>query len=158
MAYPYGYTIFCDDIRQEVGGKVSLVGVYRHVLFIRGDFPFTLPKFAMSIVYTELQSECPPKVELRVIFPGDDENNPTIAGEIGLPQTSAKTTSPLQDLVVKDPDDDGFRINQGFAQIILSPLVLQKEGSIRVRVKRGDEIVRLGRLLVAKAPPNLEIK
>jgi hypothetical protein len=24
----WGYTIFCDDIREEIGGKVSLIGIY----------------------------------------------------------------------------------------------------------------------------------
>jgi hypothetical protein len=46
-----GYTTFCDDIRFEVDGKVSLIGSYNGVMNIRGEFPATLPKFAMSTVF-----------------------------------------------------------------------------------------------------------
>ena len=37
-------TIYCDDIRQEVGGKLSLMGVYNNVMYVQ-QFPVTLPKF-----------------------------------------------------------------------------------------------------------------
>jgi hypothetical protein len=36
-------TIFCDDIRHEINGKVSLMGMYRGEMFVP-DFPITLPK------------------------------------------------------------------------------------------------------------------
>jgi len=34
----YGDTIFCDDIRHEVGGKASYIGIYRTNLYINGSF------------------------------------------------------------------------------------------------------------------------
>ncbi|WP_306046099.1 hypothetical protein [Nioella sp. MMSF_3534] len=34
---PYGFTVFCDDIRQEVNGKTTLVGCYS------GDMNFSKP-------------------------------------------------------------------------------------------------------------------
>jgi len=39
------YTIFCDDVRLEVGNKLSLMGVFREVVVQR--FPVTLMKFAV---------------------------------------------------------------------------------------------------------------
>lgn len=38
------HTIYCDDVRQEVGGKVSFMGVYNSDLVV-GGFPISLQKF-----------------------------------------------------------------------------------------------------------------
>lgn len=35
--------LFCDDVRNEVGNKLSLMGVYGQDLLLR-EFPTTLPK------------------------------------------------------------------------------------------------------------------
>jgi hypothetical protein len=35
--------LFCDDVRNEVGNKLSLMGVYGQDLLLR-EFPATLPK------------------------------------------------------------------------------------------------------------------
>ncbi len=43
------HSTFCDDIRQEVGGKLSFIGIYSTTL-IAQEFPVTLPKFCVSIV------------------------------------------------------------------------------------------------------------
>jgi hypothetical protein len=39
------YTIFCDDVRLEVGNKLSLMGVFREVVVQR--LPVTVMKFAV---------------------------------------------------------------------------------------------------------------
>jgi len=41
-------TIFCDDVRHELGGKLSYMGVYNGVLFVPA-FPVTLPKLCLVI-------------------------------------------------------------------------------------------------------------
>lgn len=41
-------TIFCDDIRQEINGKISYIGVYSGYLFVQ-QFPVTLPKLCVDI-------------------------------------------------------------------------------------------------------------
>ena len=47
----YGYTIFCDDIRAEVGGKLTYVGSYSGTMLVHGSFPTIVPKLALGIVY-----------------------------------------------------------------------------------------------------------
>lgn len=44
----YGYCIFCDDIRTELGEKLSFMGVYNGILFLP-EFPYTLPKLCAHI-------------------------------------------------------------------------------------------------------------
>ena len=39
------YTIFCEDVRIEVGGKLSLMGVFQNIAV--GQLPVTLIKFAV---------------------------------------------------------------------------------------------------------------
>ncbi len=39
------YTIFCDDVRLEVGNKLSLMGVFREIVV--QHFPVTVMKFAV---------------------------------------------------------------------------------------------------------------
>jgi hypothetical protein len=41
-------TIFCDDIRHEVGGKLSYIGVYSGRLLVPG-FPLSLPKLCVAV-------------------------------------------------------------------------------------------------------------
>ncbi len=42
------HAIYCDDVRQEVGGKLSFMGVYRHMLIVP-SFPVTLSK--LNVVF-----------------------------------------------------------------------------------------------------------
>ncbi|HLM56439.1 MAG TPA: hypothetical protein VK422_10020 [Pyrinomonadaceae bacterium] len=39
------YTLFCDDVRLEVGNKLSLMGVFREIVV--QHFPVTIMKFAV---------------------------------------------------------------------------------------------------------------
>ena len=45
----FGLTIFCDDIRSEIDGKISLIGCYTGRMMIGGEFPVILPKLGLSI-------------------------------------------------------------------------------------------------------------
>lgn len=47
-ALPVAYTIFCDDLRQEVGNKVSYMGAYQGMMFVEA-FPFVLPKLCVAV-------------------------------------------------------------------------------------------------------------
>ncbi len=50
------FPIICDDIRQEVGGKTSLMGVYGdHIVLTK--FPFTFPKLCFQVHMRECSRE-----------------------------------------------------------------------------------------------------
>jgi hypothetical protein len=42
------YTIFCDDVRAEVGNKISYMGVYQGVMFVDA-FPLALPRLCVAV-------------------------------------------------------------------------------------------------------------
>ena len=50
------FTILCDDIRQEIGNKISLMGVYGKDIVVP-FFPFTFPKLCLWMVAKEVQNE-----------------------------------------------------------------------------------------------------
>jgi len=56
------YTLFCDDVRLEVGNKLSLMGVFHQVLV--QHFPVTVMKFA---VVTQWRGEGRHLSEVRIL-------------------------------------------------------------------------------------------
>ena len=58
------YTLFCDDVRLEVGNKLSLMGVFHQVAVQR--FPVTLMKFA---VVSQWRGEGSYLSEVRIMSP-----------------------------------------------------------------------------------------
>jgi hypothetical protein len=144
MPYPFGYAIFCDDIRSEIGEKKSYIGVYRNTMFIRGDFPFVVPKFAIEIFYIEEFSKHPKKVDVNVYLPGEDLNHPSLQRELVFGKNFQRVPR------TPDVESDWKKILRTSTQFILAPLVLQKPGSIRIRVKRGNKDIRIGRLVIQR--------
>jgi hypothetical protein len=58
------YTIFCDDVRLEVGNKLSLMGVFHQIVV--QQFPVTLMKFA---VVSQWRGEGRHLSEVRILTP-----------------------------------------------------------------------------------------
>jgi hypothetical protein len=152
---PYGITIFCDDIRQEVGNKITYVGCYRSVLYVQGGFPLVLPKFGIAITYREPEEMKPEKVGLHIYLPGDPDGKPTIQGELvseEMVKNVVEGKAPTLVAVLGDESKDLVRIREIQNTLMLSPLVISQPGTIRVRGRRGDEAVVLGALSIQPAP------
>lgn len=45
----YVHALYCDDVRMEVGGKVTFVGVYQSELCIQSDGPASLSKLCVVV-------------------------------------------------------------------------------------------------------------
>jgi hypothetical protein len=58
------YTVFCDDVRLEVGNKLSLMGVFHQIAVHK--FPVTVLKFA---VVTQWRGEGRHLSEVRILSP-----------------------------------------------------------------------------------------
>ena len=68
------YTVFCDDVRLEVGNKLSLMGVFHQILV--QHFPVTVMKFA---VVTQWRGEGRHLSEVRILT--DDGQHPVVLAE-----------------------------------------------------------------------------
>ena len=139
---PYGYTIFCDDIRQEMGGKVSHMGIYGGKLIVNSPLPVTLPKLALAVHYFERPSESTESVTLQIYMPG--EADPIT--KVELPVIEARAQAPPQDTPESDP------LIGVIGLIMVTPFEPKSEGLIRVRAYRGDLEIRLGTLSVVSRP------
>lgn len=137
------FTIYCDDIRQEVAGKSTFVGVYGGEMIVP-KFPAILPNF---FIYTTVwTSRALPfrKIVLR-----------TLMDEAILSQEEvdiARYDAMHQEI------ERGSESNDPMARRVLrstarfSPLLIEKESVIRVRVETEDGELRSAglRIKIAK--------
>src|SRR5262245_49177154 len=79
---PDGYTIFCDDIRQEVGNKASLMGIYGSDLLVHQAFPTAMHRMGFYINYREDPYAPLNNMTLCIYLPGDEDGKPFYKAEI----------------------------------------------------------------------------
>lgn len=143
----WGFSLFCDDLRSEVGGKTSIMGTYAADLLFRGEFPFTLAKFAILIKYYEDPGAFTDDIQFRIFFPGDHMDKPTI--EVPVERSNIQPEiSPGYEL-----EKDQSRIYNLTLPVMVSPLVLKQEGFIKVRAVCGGTTTNLGSLRIQRAGP-----
>jgi hypothetical protein len=63
------YTLLCDDVRQEVGGKFSLMGLFESIY--ANSFPAVHPRFAIVNEWTGGKGEF--TVKIKLLSPGKEE-------------------------------------------------------------------------------------
>lgn len=141
----YAHSVFCDDIRQEVGGKLTLVGVYSGALLVP-TFPTVLPK--LCIVLDIVTPADKPFQQLKVRVLRDDE---TLAdGDVHIADLSPGNAEALDGLVA-----DGDRLQSVMVHFVFSPLKLDKPGVVRIRVETEGEELRARGLIVGTMPAAL---
>jgi hypothetical protein len=136
-----GYTIFCDDIRHELFGKTSFIGVYGENMVIHGEFPVALPKFCMSIIiFVETDLSKIEDFKIYTEMPGSKE--PAFAADIKIKDSVSKFISENKDISL----EGRFKVGTNLA---IAPLQLEEPGFIRVRAKTDKgRILKLGALKV----------
>jgi len=50
----FNFAIICDDIREEIGNKISFMGVYTKDIFVP-KFPFTFPRLCFVMNYENIK-------------------------------------------------------------------------------------------------------
>jgi hypothetical protein len=137
----YGYTIFCDDIRHELGGKVSFMGSYGGSLSVTHDFPAALPKFGLSINLFQKKAVFSNDVEFRFWLPGDPDDKPT--GSVRPPEEE------FNGLI--DLDDETAPYIALILNLVITPMIFKEPGQLLVRAAIGDQLFKLGGLIVSPA-------
>ena len=131
---PFLSTIYCDDIRQEVGGKLSLIGVYNGVMYVP-QFPAILPKLWIKATYVCSRDDPPKSLKMRVY-----KNNEPMADLDALPEYLAQLASMRESGV---PLAEGSqKVISSHAQVCLSPLVLDGPCTLRIAAFVGKDEVR----------------
>ena len=143
---PLGISLFSDDIRFEQQNKITFIGCYGPEILITGDLPFVLPKLGIFVQLRLPPGECLPSKVL-VYYPDSQESEPAVTVDISAPSAvdveKSKRTSPSSDVMLLATN----------VPILLSPVILNTEGLIKIRVKCGEKIIKAGTLKVTRVNP-----
>jgi len=141
---PDGYTIFCDDIRQEIGNKCSLMGIYGPDMFVDNPFPLMMAKMGFHITFRDDPHAQLSPITLCIYLPVYEQDNPTYRSDI---YRSQAALPPL-------PGTLGPTARRmATINVLLSPLNLKEPGKIKVRMLVDGEKIKLGTLRVAYKDP-----
>lgn len=113
--YPkLNYHLICDDIRQEVGKKVSLIGIYPgNVIFM--PIPSVMPKLCFHLVFSRLKA-------------GDNFG-------IQLLDPDNKKVGSIDNIKVPEKP----RVSQGVFELGFMGINVKKEGTYRLAIVFGEE-------------------
>lgn len=138
----YAYCHFCDDIRHEVGNKMSLMGIYNGELHVP-ILPISLPKLSIA-VFCSTNSDFPfqsliVKIEAdgllqETIIPKDDLDKI----QAGIIENST-AQDPIQTITIGAP----FHI---------TPLHIEKESVVSVTFMADGEEILAGKLRIKYSP------
>lgn len=147
----FGHTIFCDDIRVEQSGKFIYVGVYQGAMQVHVDFPVKLPKMSFAISIMQRVDLFIPNINIRISFPGDPEEAPSVRAEIresseGAFISQATSASELASVPPSERRWVALNSNMTFENV-----EIKQAGSINVRAEIGGKLYRLGSLPVGPA-------
>ncbi|MEQ8377409.1 DUF6941 family protein [Parvibaculum sp.] len=145
--YPFGWVIFCDDVRMESNGKRIYIGTYSNVMYVNAGFPVTLPKLVITITCVN-SIESPREIqEILVYVPGDPPDVPSMKIDISAHESAAREKSTRKNALGEPATERIMAMD-----LLASPLELKEPGKIRVIVLADGEEIEIGKLLVVGAP------
>lgn len=141
----FAYSIFCDDIRNEINGKISLMGIFGNLMYLP-EFPAVLPKLCAVLTVSISKDRPLQSVSFRGIM---DEN---VIFEMALDAGQIEQMRQQGAGLIDDPK--GFEAK---AMIVLSPLHLAAPTKIKVSIVADGEEIECAGLQISKAPEGLQI-
>jgi hypothetical protein len=146
------FTVVCDDVRQEVGNKMSMMGVYENSIILDA-FPALVPRLCFVMKARTPANQ--PFERLKFIVRRDDEV--IIEAELSETQLAAMATqenSRADDGPVTDPAERAVLVS---AVMVVSPMAFEKPCRLRIRAITESEELRGGTLLVTTAAAAAEL-
>lgn len=141
-------TLFCDDIRYEIGGKLSYIGVYSDGLIVP-TFPVTLPKLCLVVKIVTPADEPLRLLRLRVLK--DD----AVLQEIEVDEQQLTAASNSADDLTEESRTERRHIAQFL--LVFSPIRFDEPCTLRVRVRTECSELRGIALKVVRAQPPVEL-
>jgi hypothetical protein len=146
----FGHTIFCDDIRQEVTGKLIFIGAYHGIMFVEGSLPITLPRLCFSVSLFQKIESFATTVSLRIFVPGDSDDNASIQAEMGEAAEGAfKRAADSKEFQIPESEKKYLSI---YSNMTFDNFVLQGQGLIKVSADIKGKRYNLGHLRVVLRP------
>lgn len=136
---PYINAVFCDDVRREEGGKVSLMGIYQSTLTVTGTIlPIVLPKICILVEARSPSDQRPKKLVVRVMLDEDE----LARGDFTEEQLQA------------DPPHGPHAYTTHGLVFQLQPFAIAKNGILRVRADVDDEEILVGGINIIATTTN----
>ncbi len=138
----YGTTVFCDDIRYETNGKLTLIGCYTGEMNFSGPAPGLLPNFGALVnlrvpINVEINT-----IKLCVYLELASSRDEIFSTEIEI--TDEQRKSAFAGTENERPEDKVLSMT---FPLHWSPLPVNEKGRIKVRAYLDNDIeVRLGTL------------
>ena len=133
----YATSVFCDDVRQEVGNKISYMGVYQGIMYIQ-SFPAVLPKFCVGIQAVTPQSHLFEFIKFKLLADDVVIAEQEVTGDLAKKFESAKENNKS----ITTNNDAVFTIK---AILQLQPFAIEKPTKLTVRVENeGEELKAIG--------------
>ena len=125
------HCLFCDDIRHEIGGKISLIGIYNQDIVFNASPPVTWPKLCIHLTIISSLNDFPEHIEISMHGPGHEEIAKMEIKPDHKPEFSPDAQKALMSI--------GLQTNT---------ITFSQEGYIEVWVTTEQEKTRAGRLKV----------
>ncbi|WLG72198.1 DUF6941 family protein [Pseudomonas simiae] len=141
----YAYAVFCDDIRQEINGKITMVGIYTDRLFV-SSVPTVLPKLCLALAIATDKTNMFEDVSVTGTLGGD---------EVFRMQLQKDQIQSIVDQAPKPEIPAKFFTIQ--LNAILTPFQLERTGKLVIKVVADGEELECSGLEMALAPPGTVI-
>lgn len=145
---PTGHVIFCDDIREEIGGKLTYVGVYGSSMVISAVAPVVLPQLCAAVSLRIAPPVEPFSVAVRIFGSERNEVLSEAKAEVGA-LTIPFEPSPFA-------DEHSVPFFEMFFPLRMQNIVFSQDCAIKVRAFMGDDEIRLGAILASFAKPSVD--
>ncbi|MBI6975106.1 DUF6941 family protein [Pseudomonas lactis] len=141
----YAYSVFCDDIRQEINGKITMVGIYTNRLLVT-SVPTVLPKLCLALSIATDKSSMFEEISVTGTFGADEVFKMELQKE------------QIEGIIAQSPDAESpakfFTVQ---LNAILTPFQLQHTGKLSLKVLADGEELECAGLEMALAPPGTVI-
>jgi hypothetical protein len=139
----YTDVLFCDNVRSEVGNKISMMGIYAQELVLQ-EFPAIMPTFGFFVTVATDDLTLFDGMEIAVSTDGVEEIIPIS------PATIEKAKAAILQSKKSSKEKPEFLQYRFSANLMISPLKIAGEGNIVVSVKTVAGEFMAGSLAVKK--------
>lgn len=138
---PHGFTIFCEDLREEKTGQTTYVGVYGDAMYTDIPLPISLSQLSMAIHLFDEPRDVPTTITIKIAQPGEDfETAWSFDTEVDL---SLLKLPDIGDLPARPRAHVVLKVGGG------TPPPITQYGRIRVAAIWDGKFVPLGSLAIA---------
>lgn len=145
ILHPHANVIFCDDVRQEINGKLLHIGVYNDDILFDGPLPWSLPQGLFCLIsYHELYPEVRPVLAFKVRLETKSQ------GQVDLAEVKADGNEPTLQRGLLDFEAGVTKVLTMRTTIQLGPMIFQEPAKISVVAIRNGEEIAAGRVRISQ--------